>query len=190
MEKTDRRFKRTNRLLQQALVELTLEKGYDAVSIRDLTERADVGYATFFRHYGDKDALLEEVLHSMKDEMNTLLKPGWLISNPEQGCTMLFQFVQGNYELVKVLLNSTNTMTLLRPVQELALQEVMEQLPPGSSDTIPPDVSAGFLISSLRVFSTTAVSSSFMSYFAWISFSSVTSSFKVFSKLLLSSEPI
>ena len=149
MEKTDRRTKRTNRLLQAALVELTLEKGYEAVSIRDLTERADVGYATFFRHYRDKDDLLEEVLHSMKDEMNILLKPGWLISNPEQGCTMLFQFVQGNYELVKVLLNSTNTMTLLRPVQELALQEVMEQLPPGTSETIPADVSAGFLISSL-----------------------------------------
>ena len=149
MEKTDRRFKRTNRLLQAALVELTLEKGYEAVSIRDLTERADVGYATFFRHYRDKDDLLEEVLHGMKDEMNTLLKPGWLISNPEQGCTMLFQFVQGNYERVKVLLNSTNTMTLLRPVQELALQEVMEQLPPGFSEMIPADVSAGFLISSL-----------------------------------------
>lgn len=149
MKKTDRRIKRTNKLLQEALVELTLEKGYEEVSIRDLTERADIGYATFFRHFRDKDALLEEVLQSMKDGMNQLLTPGWLIKDPQLGCEMLFQFVQQNYELVKVLLNTTTTMTLLKPVQELALKEVMEQLPPNSGEVVPADVRAGFLISSL-----------------------------------------
>lgn len=149
MDKSDRRFKRTNRLLQEALVQLTLEKGYDEVTIRDLTERADVGYATFFRHFEDKDALLEEVLHGMKDGMKDLLAPGWLISNPELGCTMLFQFVQSNYELVKVLLHTTNTMALLKPVQQIALQEVMEQLPSGPEQAIPADISAAFLLSSL-----------------------------------------
>lgn len=149
MDKNDRRFKRTNRLLQEALVALTLEKGYDEVSIRELTERADVGYATFFRHFEDKDALLEEVLHSMKDEMAGLLAPGGLISDPEQGCITLFQFVQRNYELVKVLLNTTNAMALLKPVQALAMQEVMAQLPSGPDEAFPADIRAAFLLSSL-----------------------------------------
>ena len=44
----DRQVKRTEDLLAKALIALSLEKGYEAVTIRDLTERADVGYATFF----------------------------------------------------------------------------------------------------------------------------------------------
>ena len=47
-DKVDRRIKRTQKLLQEALIELTLEKGFDDVTIRDITERADVGYTTFF----------------------------------------------------------------------------------------------------------------------------------------------
>ncbi len=58
MESQDRRIKRTQQLLAKALIALTLEKGYEVVTIRDITEWADVGYATFFRHYYSKDALL------------------------------------------------------------------------------------------------------------------------------------
>src|SRR5689334_4808121 len=58
MARSDRRIVRTRNLLAQALVALTLEKNYDAVTIREITDRAEIGYATFFRHYPDKDALL------------------------------------------------------------------------------------------------------------------------------------
>ena len=52
-----RRVARTRRSLAAALVSLSLELGYDKVSIRKLTECADVGYATFFRHFRGKDEL-------------------------------------------------------------------------------------------------------------------------------------
>ena len=149
MEKTDRRIKRTNRLLQQALIDLTLEKGFDTVTIRDLTERADIGYATFFRHFPDKEALLEEVLRSMKEDFQKLLAPHWMISDPENGCTLLFQYVQGNLELVKVLLNTTSSMALLKPIQEIGLQEVMGIFNRPGEHAIPVDLAAGYLLSSL-----------------------------------------
>ncbi len=44
----DRRVKRSQRLLGEALMSLILEKGYEAVTIRDITQRADVAYVTFF----------------------------------------------------------------------------------------------------------------------------------------------
>ena len=50
MDTQDRRVRRTQNLLAKALIALTLEKGYEAVTIRDITQRADVAYATFFRH--------------------------------------------------------------------------------------------------------------------------------------------
>lgn len=49
---------RTKRRLKAALLELIAERGYDAITIRDLTDRADVGRSTFYSHYDSKEDLL------------------------------------------------------------------------------------------------------------------------------------
>ncbi len=65
MDKIDRRIARTRRLLGEALLELVQEQSFDAITIRDITERADIGYATFFRHYDSKEELLAEQLEGI-----------------------------------------------------------------------------------------------------------------------------
>ncbi|MFP4345303.1 MAG: TetR/AcrR family transcriptional regulator [Anaerolineales bacterium] len=55
---TDRRVRRTRKALQDALLSLILEKGYDSLTVEELAERADVGRTTFYLHYQDKDELL------------------------------------------------------------------------------------------------------------------------------------
>ena len=60
--KTDPRVRRTHRILRDALVSLILEKDYASISIKEITNRADVAYITFFRHYNSMDELLMEVL--------------------------------------------------------------------------------------------------------------------------------
>ncbi|HEX2906841.1 MAG TPA: TetR family transcriptional regulator, partial [Phototrophicaceae bacterium] len=59
-ENEDLRVRRTRKLLQQALIELTVEKGFAAVTVRDITERAMVNRSTFYRHYLDKYELLDQ----------------------------------------------------------------------------------------------------------------------------------
>src|SRR5262245_36905785 len=54
----DRRIQRTRKLLQDALIALTLEKGYEAVTIQDIIDRANVGRSTFYAHFLDKQQLL------------------------------------------------------------------------------------------------------------------------------------
>src|SRR5436305_881654 len=101
----DRRVKRTQQLLARALIALTLEKGYESVTIRDLTERADVGYATFFRHYHDKDELLQDVLDVVLEELTTLLSPAGPGADPKAVGVVLFRYVQEQSEVVRVLLD-------------------------------------------------------------------------------------
>ena len=149
MEHTDRRVKRTHRLLQDALIGLTLEKGFEAVTIRDITDRADVGYATFFRHYPDKEALLADVLEAMKDEFQSLLAPYSIVSNPEETGTLLFEYVEKNCDLVRVLLNSTDTMSLLKPVHEIGLSDNTLMLNISKQSSVPVDVAISHLMSSL-----------------------------------------
>src|SRR5437868_4937351 len=73
--KVDRRKQRTRRMLREALISVILEKGYDAVTIQDITERADLRRATFYLHYKDKDELLMTVLQETFDELVEQIGP-------------------------------------------------------------------------------------------------------------------
>jgi AcrR family transcriptional regulator len=61
----DLRVRRTRKLLQQALIEGTMEKGFAALTVRDITERAMVNRSTFYRHYLDKYDMLEQHMKEM-----------------------------------------------------------------------------------------------------------------------------
>jgi len=52
-KKSDRRIGRTRRLMHEALMALIVEKGYEAVTVQDILDRADVGRSTFYAHYRD-----------------------------------------------------------------------------------------------------------------------------------------
>jgi AcrR family transcriptional regulator len=58
----DRRVTRTRKALKEALTDLILEKGYEAVTVQDVIDRADVGRSTFYAHFIDKDDLLMAIL--------------------------------------------------------------------------------------------------------------------------------
>ena len=54
----DRRVERTRQLLQNALSELILEKGYEKVTVQDVIDRANVGRSTFYAHFESLEQLL------------------------------------------------------------------------------------------------------------------------------------
>ena len=58
---SDARILRTRAALRQAMTALAGELPLEAITVRAIAARAGVGYATFFRHYADKDALLGDV---------------------------------------------------------------------------------------------------------------------------------
>ena len=57
----DARIVRTREALRQAMVDLAAESSLDTITVRAIAARAGIGYATFFRHYADKEALLADV---------------------------------------------------------------------------------------------------------------------------------
>jgi AcrR family transcriptional regulator len=65
----DRRVRRTKAALQQAMVELVVEQGYESISIDALAGRADVTRATFYAHYPSKATLLTAVVDRFADEV-------------------------------------------------------------------------------------------------------------------------
>ncbi len=64
------RVRRTQKLLREALIELIEERGFEALTIGALTERAMVSRAAFYRNYQDKYDLVEQIF---EEAMSALL---------------------------------------------------------------------------------------------------------------------
>lgn len=64
-EKLDPRVVRTRKLLRQAVIDLIPEKGFGAITVQDITDRATLNRATFYLHYRDKNELLMDVFDNM-----------------------------------------------------------------------------------------------------------------------------
>ena len=131
----DRRIRRTQKLLREALMELTLEKGYKNITIQDVTERADIGYRTYFRHYAGLDELLIDVAKSRLDDIYELLNlpaPDTILDDPIQyfreiGCK-LFEYIQENQTEFRFLLMDHSLRFVLDPVMKRACERAEENL--------------------------------------------------------------
>lgn len=58
-EKLDPRVKRTRALILASFTALLAEKGFDSVTVQDVTDKAEINRATFYAHFADKYALLD-----------------------------------------------------------------------------------------------------------------------------------
>jgi len=67
--KEDLRVRRTRKRIQEALIELTVEKGYNRITVQDIVERAVINRSTFYRHYLDKDDLLSKYMDEVTGEI-------------------------------------------------------------------------------------------------------------------------
>jgi AcrR family transcriptional regulator len=72
---TDARQLRSRKALSGAMLALLVESAFDQVTIREITARAGTGYATFFRHYPDKEALLGDVASQEIASLIAMLLP-------------------------------------------------------------------------------------------------------------------
>jgi AcrR family transcriptional regulator len=58
VKREDRRVQRTQHLLREALFSLIQEKGFEALSVQNIIDRANIGRATFYAHFDNKEDLL------------------------------------------------------------------------------------------------------------------------------------
>jgi len=64
---TDRRIVRTREALRCAFHTLILEKGYDAVTVHDIVQRANVARSTFYAHHAGKESVLLDGIATLRE---------------------------------------------------------------------------------------------------------------------------
>jgi len=68
-KKLDPRILRTRSLLRNAVIDLVPEKGFDSITVQDITDRATLNRATFYLHYRDKHELLMDTFETLFNEV-------------------------------------------------------------------------------------------------------------------------
>lgn len=104
----DRRTQRTRKMLEDALLALIEEQGYDNITVQQITNRANLGRATFYLHYKDKEQLLLATLQALHDDLAqqlALFTFQDLATEHIKLSTTVFQHVAKHNYLYRVLLS-------------------------------------------------------------------------------------
>jgi AcrR family transcriptional regulator len=95
---------RTRAALSGALLGLLQTKPFDQVTVREITKTAKVGYATFFRHYPDKEALLNDLAAGQIRELIEKTVPILFAADSRVAAVALCSYVEKHHKLWVALL--------------------------------------------------------------------------------------
>lgn len=132
----DLRVTRTRPALVEAMLALLAEKDFEQITVREIAQRADVGYATFFRRYPDKEALLHDVAAQEIRKLLGMTLPVLYTVDSRASSQALCAYLWAHRKLWSTLLRGRAAATLkeefVREAQRLAVEEkVYESWLPG-----------------------------------------------------------
>lgn len=114
MNQSDRRVRRSRRLLGDALLELLKSHDLSKITVRAVTDAADVGYMTFYRHYNGLDDLLVDRIRSIIEEQVSQV----IAACDEQG-ELIFRHLGGNASLYRTLLTSPSAARARKKLEQM-----------------------------------------------------------------------
>lgn len=157
---TDRRVQRTRRHIHEAFFGLMREKGYEAVTVQDILDRADVGRSTFYAHFSGKQEVLFNGLEGLgawlREQHRAAPKTG---DGPGLGFSLaMFDHVGGQRALYRSMVGKESGLLVLRHMQRMIAEIVraeLDEFAPKGAAPVPLDLAAEF------------AASTFMAVLAW-----------------------
>ena len=129
MASQDRRVQRTRKLLQEALIELTIQKGFAAVTVRDITEYAQVNRATFYRHYQDKFDLLDQYAQEVYQLLDAPIEAVAPLRDETAGLVKMFEHIRAHAKFYRVMLGKNGDLAFARKIQHYVEKRLSQSLP-------------------------------------------------------------
>ncbi len=132
---SDLRVQRTRNLIVEALVELTIEKGFAAVTVQDIVKRARINRTTFYRHYEDKFDLLDQyaqAVYKLADNASdTNSTPGLeaVAEKMAQGLVKVLEHVRGHAKFFRVMLGPNGDPAFTAKIRQFVQKRIRRSLP-------------------------------------------------------------
>lgn len=137
--KVDRRINKTKAALKKSLHTLILEKGYDEISIQEITDHADLGRATFYLHYQDKDELFGDILRDIADTYFQTLSPQEIHTNTlldEKILEGVFDYSKEYASLFNKLNDGRSGVVGFRLLTQIVRKEIAKKLQMSGDDDL------------------------------------------------------
>jgi AcrR family transcriptional regulator len=151
----DRRIPRTRAMLQHALTSLILKKGYDAITIQDICDEANVGRSTFYAHYTSKDDLKRSGFERLRKELvdrqrEAQATPGD-ISDRSLGFSLtMFEHARDHIDLYRALVGGRGGAVSLGQIRQilsdLVRNEFAATTDKNSADTVPRELVVQYVV--------------------------------------------
>ena len=122
-DRTSRRALRNRAALRETTQVLLLEKGYDELTVQDITDRADLGYGTFYNYYKDKDELIWDILQP--DCPEELEVNGHTPEEIGFDCyRQIFEHAANHWQLFRTVLSSNGVKALTTNMEEFFAPQI------------------------------------------------------------------
>jgi len=149
-----RRRQQTRKLLIQTALQLVLERGYDSISIQDITDRADLGRGTFYIHFKDKEEVIwtafQDLFQELEREAHQKLDRG----APQveyYGLLNIFWHVDKNRDLYRVMFSRQGSIMLTARAQDFLAEAFLYDIRRSTHSTevdfhLPEEIEAQILV--------------------------------------------
>ena len=129
-ETLDRRVRRTRKLLRECLIALLKTKKVQDITVRELTERADLNRGTFYLHYKDVFDLLEKTEEDLQEDFNRVLsrhQPVDLTRQPSAIFQDIYTLVYENSDLIEILLGENGDLKFVTHLKNLIREKCLKE---------------------------------------------------------------
>ena len=125
----DRRVARTRALLHQAHLSLIVEKGYDATTVEEICERANVGRSTFYAHFSGKEDMHRRGLETLRRELSG--RPATEAGGRGLEFSLpMFEHAGAHLDLYRALTGSRGGVIAMESIRQVLCDIVRAELPP------------------------------------------------------------
>ena len=131
-KKEDRRVRRTKKLLTQALTQLLQEKQINEITVKELTDLADMNRGTVYLYYKDMFDMLEKIEDGMFEALDAIVSLHEHDDVSQQTKPILldlFRFIEDNQEMCRVLLSPHGDMNFLHRLNEVVREKCLTTWP-------------------------------------------------------------
>lgn len=131
-KKTDRRVRRTRTLLQQSLIRLMAEKEIKDITVKELTDLADITRGTFYLHYCDIYDILRSMEYEMFVDFNEILNRSPALdqkeSAPETILTDIFSLLERRRDMARVMMGPHGDLAFVNHLKDLVKERIYQVL--------------------------------------------------------------
>ena len=128
LSRHERRRLQTRKLLIQTTLQLVLEKGYDAITIQDITDKADLGRGTFYIHFKDKEEVIWTMFQDLFRELEQKAHNQLDRTMPQveyYGLLNIFNHANQNKDLYRLMFGGQGSAMLTARVQDFLATSIL-----------------------------------------------------------------